>query len=306
MSFTQKERFLIFLSFACTYIVWGSTYFANAEATDEIPPFLMAGSRFLAAGGLMWIFARFTNQYKISQRQLINCAISGFLFITCGVGLTVWAQLYVASGITALIIALEPLLIVFMLWIWNKERPIITSFIGVIFGVLGAMLLFSEGTITTSANAVLGVAMIFVAITCWGFSMVFVSKKDMPDSKIATSSYQMLFGSVFLFLFSLAFDDTSNFSVSNISTNGWLAMGFLIFFGAILAFTAYNYLLSIISPEKVATNTYVNPIIAMILGYWFRDEPLTQISIIAACLMLIGVFFINSGEWILQKLRLKA
>jgi len=142
----------------------------------------------------------------------------------------------------------------------------------------------------------------------WGFGSIFVSKSDLPKPQMANNAIQMISGAATLFIFSIFLENSLSFDFTTVASTAWLALSYLIVFGAAVAFSAFNYLLTKVSPEKVATSTYINPIIALTLGWYFRDELVTGQSILAVCIMFSGVFFINStpeqSKNLLRKLRL--
>ena len=169
------------------------------------------------------------------------------------------------------------------------------SIIGVLLGLLGMYLLVSQKNIATSEGSALGVFMIFTCVLSWSYGSVFVSKADLPKNFFVSTGYQMLTAGTLLFFGSLLFKETW-VSPLDWSEDVKLSMAFLIFFGGIVAFTSFNYLLKNVSTEKVATSAYINPIIAMLLGWYVLDERLSLQSIIASAVLLTGVYFINSRK----------
>ena len=294
-SSSGNTLFLIIISFAAVYIIWGSTYMFVAITVEDIPPYLMSSIRFSSAALLLASLTILLNRYhSVSAKQLKNAIFAGFLLIGCGTGGVAWALQFVDSGFTALVISGQPLLIVLMMWAIDRKRPATQSFGGIFLSMLGMYLLVSQNELIEHSDQWKGIAAILFCMVAWGFGSIFVTKVDLPKPQMINNACQMLSSGFFLLLFSFILESPRNFEFSSISTNGWLALSFLIVFGAVIAFSAFNYLLTKVSPEKVATSTYVNPIIALILGWWIRDELVTVQSIIAAGIMLLGVFFINS------------
>lgn len=214
-----------------------------------------------------------------------------------GLGATgaIWALYYLDSGLTALIIAGEPLVILLMLWIVDRRRPPQRAFLGVFLGLLGMYVLVSQDSLVSGSEQWKGVIIILLSMLSWGIGSIFVSRCELPKSQLLNSGLQMLVGGLFSFAISLFLDEQlipfENYTGLTISS-----VVFLIIFGSVIAFTAFNFLLQNVSTEKVVTNTYVNPIVAMILGYYFRDELVTGLSVLAAFLMLTGVFFVNTSK----------
>ncbi len=278
------------------YIIWGSTYLFNKILVQELPPFLLAGIRFMAAAVIIFLFVFLTGKFKKStNKQLINSAIAGFLFLTIGNGCAVWALQYVDSGFAALLISTQPLILIFMLYFLERKPILPKSIIGVVMGVIGIYLLVNQGDIALSTDKTLGIGAIFIALLCWGYGSIFVSKADLPNGSFVNTGYQMLFGGFMMILISFILRE-SHSTVLNMSSTAIYSMMYLVIFGSIVAFTSFNYLLLSVSPEKVATSTYINPIVAMILGWWVLDEIITNQSIVAAIILLTGVYFINSSK----------
>ena len=258
--------------------------------------FFLASIRFISAGVLIMIISKIL-KYKIAitKKQFLNTLIAGFLFLVYGNGVFVWALRYVDSGFAALLAATQPLFVLFLMRLIDRKPMQKKSIIGVLLGLLGMYLLVSQKNIATSEGSVLGIFMIFTCVLSWSYGSVFVSKADLPKNFFVSTGYQMLTAGTLLFFGSLLFKETW-ISPLNWSEDVQLSMAFLIFFGGIVAFTSFNYLLKNVSTEKVATSAYINPIVAMLLGWYVLDERLSLQSIIASAVLLTGVYFINSRK----------
>lgn len=285
---------LIIAAFFAIYIIWGSTYLLNKIAVAELAPFYLAGIRFVVAGVLIFgIAAAMGKPLNISWKQFFNTIFVGFLFLSFGNGVVVWALKFVDSNFAALVISAQPLLIMLMMWILRGQRIRPVSLIGVVLGIVGIYLLVSQDATMRHEGAWAGIGMLFAAMLAWGYGSLFVGTADLPTNYLINTGYQMITGGAILLLMSLGFGETwSNPMVWQEQTH-W-AMLLLILFGSIVAFTAFNFLLRTVSPEKVATNTYVNPIVAMLLGWSLLNEPITLQSVMAALILLTGVYFINT------------
>jgi len=292
----KSEKGLIILAFAIIYIVWGSTYLANEYAIDSIPPWIMAMGRFLAAGVLLFVFTLVQKVPLPTWAQVKNTWLLGVLFMTIGIGATVWAQKYVDSGFTALLISANPLVVVLMLWALNGKRPKWRSMVGVFLGIVGMGLLVGGVEIEITEDYLWGVFAIIASTFAWAYGAISIPKLDLPESKMQSAALQMLLGGMTLFPISVFNGDWETFTFSQVTEESIEAWIYLVLFGSIAAFTAFNYLLTKVSAEKVSTNTYVNPVIALALGWWLRDELLTPQMLIAGFVMLLGVFFINSSK----------
>lgn len=289
-----QSPILIIIAFFSIYVIWGSTYLLNKIAVSEIPPFLLAGTRFVVAGTLIFLIAKIMGRsIGITWRQLKNTIIAGFLFLTFGNGVVVWALKFVDSGFAALEISAQPLIILLLMRVLQGKRIQVMSYIGVVLGFIGIYLLVSQKEIINQENSILGMVMILACMLSWGYGSLFVGKADLPKNYFVNTGYQMLTGGIMLVISSMIFNEewTSPLEWTN---QVQYSMILLIVFGSIVAFTSFNYLLKVVSPEKVATGTYVNPIIAMVLGWYFLDEQISLQSIIAAIILLTGVYFINT------------
>jgi len=292
----SKNPILVILAFFSIYVIWGSTYLLNKIAVAELPPFALASIRFVSAGVLIFIIAKLMGlSLLITKKQLINTVIAGFLFLTFGNGVVVWALKYVDSGFAALEISAQPLVVLLLMRIFQGKKIKAMSVIGVILGVIGIYLLVSQKQLITQEGTVLGMIMIFACMISWGYGSLFVAKADLPSNYFINTGYQMITGGIMLFITSMLFGET--WTMPGVwSQSVQLSMVLLIIFGSIVAFTSFNYLLRAVSPEKVATSTYVNPIIALLLGWYLLNEQITQQSIIAAVVLLTGVYFINTKK----------
>lgn len=298
----KKDLPLIILAFAAIYIIWGSTYLFNKILVLQISPFLIGAARFTIAGIIVvGITLLIPGRVKTTRQQLINSAKAGFYFLTLGNGIAVWALQYIDSGLTALMISAQPLVLLLMMWMMDGKKIKPRSMIGIALGILGIYLLVSQNGVEHHPNQWKGFIAIFICLITWGYGSLFVAKADLPKNSLVSTGYQMLFGGLMMILASLLLrEDPSELLL--LDSLGLWSMLYLVIFGSIAAFTSFNYLLKRVSPEKVATSTYINPIVAMILGALVLKEQITTMSIIAAVVLLSGVYFINSTKKQSQKL----
>ena len=202
---------------------------------------------------------------KINFKQAINCCIAGFLFLGFGNGALVWALQYIDSSLAALQTSLQPLVVLILMRIIDGKKIGFLSFIGVVFGFFGIFLLVNQEQIITSQESYKAMFMIFLCMIGWGVASIFVKKAELPDNSFVNTAYQMIFASFFLIIGSFIFGENWS-QPAEWSEQVKLSLIFLIIFGSIVAFTSFNYLLQVVSPEKVSTSNYVNPIVAIILG----------------------------------------
>ena len=292
----SKNNLLVILAFFSIYVIWGSTYLWNKIAVSELAPFMLAGIRFVTAGLLIFGIAKLSGiSLKITKRQLLNTAFAGFLFLTFGNGLAVWALKYIDSGFAALEISAQPLLVLILMLILQGKKIQPMSMIGVVLGMIGVYLLVSQKEVVSQENSIVGMIMIFGCMLSWAYGSLFVGKADLPKSYLVNTAYQMITGGGMLLLGSVLIGEPW-LAPSQWSSSVHFSMLALIIFGGIVAFTSFNFLLRTVSPEKVATSSYVNPIIALLLGWYFLDEQITEQSILAAVILLTGVYFINTKK----------
>lgn len=289
-----RKTILIVLAFFAIYIIWGSTYLLNKIVVTELSPFYLASIRFTISGLLIFLIAKSLKmKLIITKKQFVNNVIAGFLFLVYGNGVFVWALRYVDSGFGALEASVQPVLILILMRIIDGNKIKKKSIIGISLGILGMYLLVSQKQLVYQEHSLLGIVMIFTCVISWSCASLFVARADLAPSYFVNAGYQMITSGVLLFLLSLIFGETWT-SPLQWSGPTQLSMGLLIIFGSVIAFTAFNYLLREVSTEKVATSAYVNPVIALFLGWYVLNETITMQSIIAAIVLLTGVYFINS------------
>ncbi|WP_034058899.1 EamA family transporter [Lacinutrix jangbogonensis] len=291
-----NRNVLIILAFISIYIIWGSTYLLNKIAVTELPPFFLAAIRFICATVLIFGIAKALKmKLSITKKQFRNSILVGFLFLVYGNGVFVWALKYVDSGFAALLASTQPLFVLVLMRLMDNKKMKLKSLIGVALGFVGMYLLVSQQELVTNEDALLGIFMILTCVFGWSYASVFVSKADLPKNYFVAAGYQMAIASVMLVALSVLKQEVW-VSPLQWSTDVQIVMLILTTLGSIIPFTAYNYLLKQVSTEKVATSAYVNPIVAMFLGWYVLDEKLSLQSLVAAIVILIGVYFITSKK----------
>lgn len=269
---------------------------------QEVAPLYLASIRFFTAGIFIVLICRlFKFQLRISRRQLINTIIAGFLFLTFGNGIFVWALKYVDSGFAALLASTQPMFVLILMKVLYDVKVLPKAIVGVILGIIGMTLLVHQQEMSLSENSIIGILMIFTCVLSWSYGSVFVSKHEMPVNHLVSTGYQMLWAGIMLYLGSIIAGEPRTAPI-HWSQTSQLSMLLLIVFGSVIAFTSFNYLLKVVSPEKVATSAYVNPVIAIFLGWYVLDEKISTESVIAALIILTGVYFINRKKRIFKKL----
>lgn len=296
MAKRSREFWLIIISFFIVYIVWGTTYLANAWGIKSVPPLVFAGSRFLIAGIILLGISRLFGPIQVSKKQLKNTLFAGILLFTIGNGAVVWALLYIDTGIAALIVAFEPLIVAVMLWQMKSQKPKPDTWIGIALGLLGMTLLVGQPSFATSSYFFIGVFAIIIALIAWGYIAIWIPDADLPSSIFQSASWQMIFGGIGLWICGALIGEISDIKIDNLNSTVIWSYVYLVVFGSILAFSAFNYLLKTVSPTKVVTSAYINPVVAVFVGWWLNNEVLSNQSMIAAAILLTGVFFINRAK----------
>ncbi|HSK76560.1 MAG TPA: EamA family transporter [Thermoanaerobaculia bacterium] len=284
------------LALAAVYVIWGSTYLAILFAIETIPPFLMAGARYLTAGTVLYLWARFRGAPRPSLVHWRSALIVGAFLLLVGNGGVVWAEQYVESGLAALLISTEPLWIVLLVWLRpGGKKPGLRVIAGLVLGFLGLMLLVRPGSGGGDVN-LLGAGVLVLASLSWAWGSLWGQRAKLPESPLLTTGMQMLAGGALLFLASLVTGEPGRFELAQVSMKSVLALGYLVVFGAIVAFTAYVWLMRVASPVLVSTYAYVNPVVAVLLGWAFASEPLTAGTLVAAAVILTGVALITTAQ----------
>lgn len=283
------------VALAAVYVIWGSTYLAILFAIETIPPFLMAGSRYLIAGAVLYLWSRLRGAPRPSLTHWRSALVVGAFLLLVGNGGVVWAEQYVESGFAALLISTEPLWIVLFVWLRpGGKKPGLRVTAGLVLGFIGLMLLVKPGA--GGGVSLLGASVLVLASLSWAWGSLWGQRAKLPESPLLTTGMQMLAGGALLSLASFVTGEPGRFDLAQVSGKSLLALGYLIVFGAIIAFTAYVWLMRVASPVLVSTYAYVNPVVAVLLGWAFASEPLTAGTLIAAAVILTGVALISSAQ----------
>lgn len=283
------------LAFATVYLVWGSTYLAIAVGVETIPPFIMSAARFLVAGLLLAGFLRLRGVPWPLPHQWRDAAISGTLLLLGGNGLVTWAEQTVPSGLTALLIGATPLFIVLIDWAWpGGRRPSAVTFAAMLLGFGGvAWLAAPWETASPDRLDPAGVTAIIVACIAWAFGAIYGRHVRNPAPPLMAAAAQMLAGSVALGLTALALGEFAGFDHAAVSASSWLAFVYLTLVGCLAGYTAFVWLLKNTAPARAATYAYVNPVVAVFLGWLILAEPVTTRTLVASAVILGAVIVIT-------------
>jgi drug/metabolite transporter (DMT)-like permease len=296
METTHHPRWKTLLAFSIIYFVWGSTFFAIRIGVAEIPPLLFAALRFIAAGLLVYGWAIATRERIPNGRQWLSVLLLAFLIFVVDYGFLFWAEQRVPSGIAAVVLATIPAFMALSeIIILRTQKLTVTLSVALLLGIAGVAVLMSRSALLGGAPVdTAGAVGLIIGALSWSIASALARKLPLPSSKVMSSGAQMLAGGVLLAVVAAASGEMRSFNPLHISTAAWIALLYLIFFGSITGFTAYVWLLHHESPTKVGTYAYVNPVVAVILGYWLGGEPLGARTIIGALCVIASVVTITS------------
>ncbi|HUF28166.1 MAG TPA: drug/metabolite exporter YedA [Gemmatimonadaceae bacterium] len=287
-------RARVVAAFAAIYVIWGSTYLAILFAIETLPPFLMAGARFLIAGAVVYAWARARGAAKPDLGHWKAATIIGGLLLLGGNGGVVWAEQHVPSGLAALLVAMVPLWMVTMEWARSGERPARGVIAGLAIGMSGLALLVGPGEFAGGVGPKpIGVLVLVVASLSWAAGSIYARGVRLPSSPFLTTGMQMLAGGALLVVAGLLAGEPAQADLGAATAKSWLALLYLVVFGSLIGYTAYIWLLKVSTPAKVATYAYVNPVVAVMLGWAFAGETLSLRTLLAAAVIIAGVAMIT-------------
>jgi drug/metabolite transporter (DMT)-like permease len=290
------SRTATILALATIYLVWGSTYLAIRVAVETMPPFAMAAFRFLIAGIALFLFLRLRGATRPTTRQWRDNALIGTLLLLGGNGLVVWAEQYIPSGIAALIIGVGPLFIVLTEWAWpGGQKPTMITFGALLLGLSGVVWLAApwEDSAAGGFHKV-GVLVILGSCVCWAIGSIYSRHaKSSPDPFVAAAQ-QMICGGTALGITALLAGDFSRINLDTISTPSWLSFAYLIVMGSLVGFSTFVWLIKNVPPALAATFAYVNPIVAVFLGWLILDEALTTRTLVSTVIIITSVVIITA------------
>jgi drug/metabolite transporter (DMT)-like permease len=294
-SAARTHRFTVVLCFLSIYFIWGSTYLAIRYAVETIPPLYTAGIRHLAAGTilLLWCLAK---RLRPTWQQIRASIIIGTFFFLIGHGTLHWAEQKVPSGLASLLIASEPIWVFLMSAAaarqlrWNR-----TLLLGILLGLSGVGLLMGRSALVSAPGVFVGSLAVVLGAVSWSVGVVYSRRSHLSGHPLLLSALSLLAGSAQLLLVGTIAGEYHGFALASVSMRSWLALAYLILFGSVVAFTAYNWLLEHYSPTLVATHTYVNPIVAVLLGWLFAGEVVTLNVLLSSALVIGAVMLVDRG-----------
>lgn len=288
----ESRQGRIIAAFAAVYLIWGSTYLAIRFAIDTIPPHLMASARFLVAGAILYAWARLRGAPRPTWSNWRAATIVGGLLLLGGNGAVVWAETRVPSGVTALLVATVPIWMALIEGMRNGgRRPAGAVIAGLALGLCGLALLLVPGNLAGRVD-LLGAGALILGSFSWAFGSLLSRTAKLPKSGFLAAAMEMIAGGVWLLLFGLATGQAGRVTIAALSLKSLLSLGYLILFGSLVGFTAYIWLLGATTASRVSTYAYVNPVVAVLLGWAFAGEAMTLRTALAAAIIVIAVALI--------------
>ncbi len=290
----QPARSKLIAAFAAVYLIWGSTYLAIHYAIQTIPPFLMAGARFLVAGAVLYAWVASRAAKRPTWPQVRNASIVGLMLLMLGNGGVVWAEQTVPSGVTALIVAIVPLWLVVLSWARpGGTRPTVGVAAGVAVGLFGTVVLVGPDSLRGSGPInIWGAATLVLASLSWAAGSLFAKEADLPTPLVATS-IEMLVAGTALMAAGLVSGEASRLTHTGVSLVSITGLAYLVVFGSVVGFTAYTWLLRNATPVAVGTYAYVNPVVAVALGWLIAGETVTGRTMAGAAIIVSAVIIVT-------------
>jgi drug/metabolite transporter (DMT)-like permease len=292
----RPRRWKILLAFAIIYFVWGSTFLAIRVGVREVPPFLLAGMRFFAAGIVLYLWMRFSGTASPTSRQWASASLLALLIFVLDYGLLFWAEQRVPSGIAAVMMATIPAFMVLAeILVLRTQRLTFRLGLALVIGLAGVAVLVSRSVSFGDApiDAAGAIALVIAAVG-WSLASALTRKLPLPESKVMSSGSQMLVGGILLTMTAAMLGEFRDFQIAAVPYRAWLALVYLIVAGSIIGFTAYVWLLHHESPTKVGTYAYVNPVVAVLVGYFLGGEALGTRTVLGTLLVLVSVVVITT------------
>lgn len=282
------------LAFAAIYLIWGSTYLAIRFAIETLPPFSMAAVRFLVAGGILYAVAR-PRAERPTRINWVSAGIVGTCLLAGGNGGVVWAEQWVPSGLTAMIVATVPLWMVLFDWLFaDAARPSRLLMAGLVWGLCGVGLLIGSTEVgAQNREGLLGGLVVLGASVSWAAGSIYARRAPLPRSPFLATAMEMMVGGLVLSMMAVLSGEGGELQLSAFSMKSILALVYLIVFGALIAFTSYIWLLGVSTPARVSTYAYVNPAVAVLLGWLLAGERLDARATLSVLIILSAVVLVS-------------
>ncbi len=290
----QPSRVWMALAFFAIYFVWGTTYLAIRYAIETIPPLVAVGLRHTTAGLILLAIA-WSRGFRPRREHWIAGTVLGALFFLIGHGTLHWAEQYVSSGLAALLVASEPLWILVLGAAMGQERINWKNGLGLLMGLAGVGILTAR-EFTTRSSLTVGVIAVLVGAASWAVGVCVSPKLRLPRDPVGRTAVPLVCGAVMLLLAAGVSGEFSAVQWGAVSAKSWLGLAYLISFGSVIAFTAYVWLLQHCSPTLVATHTFVNPLVAVIVGWLWGAEGISLRMVVATAVILGAIVMIQRGD----------
>ena len=282
------------LAFVAIYVIWGSTYLAIRYAVETIPPLVTAGIRHSFAGGIMLSWAWWRG-FRPTRQQWVAGFALGALFFLVGHGTLHWAEQYVGSGLAALLIATEPMFILVLGWMMGRQKISLLSALGLGLGVAGVAMLTGV-ELTVKGSSLWGLLAVLLGSLSWSLGVVISPRLKLPSDALGRTALPTICGAAMLLIAAGVTGEFQQTHWASITLRSIFGLGYLITFGSVVAFTAYTWLLQRVPPALVATHTYANPVVAVLLGWFLAHEPLSLRVVLASVAILGAIVLIRRGE----------
>jgi len=294
----HASRAQIVAAFASIYVIWGSTYLAIRYAVETIPPFIMGGIRFLISGAMLYLWARSRGAPKPTRLHWRNAIIAGGFLLLGGNGAVVWAEQFVPSGLTALLVSILPFWLVIIEWIRPpRRRPSAAVLVGLVLGFVGIIVLVGPSDVGGHGDVMpLGALVLILGSLSWAIGSFWSRDAQLPESGLLTTGMEMVGGGVLLLVVGTLAGEFSRLDIHGISNASAFGLLYLITFGSMLGFTSYIWLLDKVSPARLGTYAYVNPIVAVLLGWAIAGERLSIRTGVAAAIVICAVALITTAR----------
>jgi len=297
----QLNRATVVFCFLAIYLIWGSTYLGIRYAVETIPPLYTAGFRHLTAGVILFLWC-LAKRLRPSWAQVRASIIIGAFFFLGGHGTLHWAEQKVPSGLASLLVASEPIWVFILSAAAARQwRLNGTLLAGIFLGFGGVGLLMGRSALTSGPGVFVGSLVVLLGAFSWGVGVVYSRRSHLSGHPLLLSALSLLAGSLQLLLAGTVAREYRGFSIASVSSRSWLALAYLIVFGSIVAFTAYNWLMEHYSPTFVATHTYINPVVAVLLGWLLAGEAVTLSVLVSAAMVIGAVMLVDRGTARLQQ-----
>lgn len=293
---STTARWRIVVGFLAIYLIWGSTYLAIRFTIETIPPLLSAGIRFLIGGSLLYLWARASGAAPATSVQWRNSGIVGLLLVVGGTGTVTWAEQYVPSGLAALLVAAMPFWMVLIDWLRpNGQKPTSSVIAGLVMGFAGIVVLVGPGNLGGAPVSMIGAVAVLLATLSWASGSIYSRHVDLPQSRLLAVGIQMLVGGATMLAMGAIIGELPQFHISLMTFKSVAALLYLAIIGS-LAFAAYVWLLKVSTPAKVSTYAFVNPVVAVIVGWAFAGEDLSARTLIAAAIIVAAVAMLTLAK----------